>query len=61
MTTGHKLLLLTISGSLIQHQLVSVWMSVACVTTGVHAHHVLNDMLKYKGPAELTPLLIGPE
>lgn len=61
LTTNPKLMLLITFGSPLWQQLGSMWMSVACVSTGVHAHHVLNHMLKYENPAEQTPLIIGPE
>lgn len=57
-TTGPKLLLLAIPGSVVLLLLGSVFMSVAHVITGAHASHVLNHLLnhvlKYKGSAELT-------
>lgn len=58
MTTGPKLLLLAISGSVGLLLLGSVFMSDAHVTTGAHASHVLNHplnhVLKFKGSAKLT-------
>lgn len=52
---GAGLLLKAVSGTMVLQQLRSMWMSVACITTGVQAHHVLGHVLKYKGPAKLSP------
>lgn len=41
---------------MVLQQLRSMWMSVARITTGAQAHHVLGHLLKYKGPAKLSPL-----
>lgn len=64
MTTGPKLLLLAIPGSVVLLLLGSVFMSAAHVTTGAHASHVLNHLLnhvlRYKGSAELTLPLTVP-
>lgn len=52
-TTWPKMLLMAMSGSVIQTQLGSVLMFIACVITGANANHVL----KSEGFAELTPPL----
>lgn len=61
LSTSTKLMLLNTFGSPLWQQLGSMWMSVACLSTGVQAHHVLNHMLKYEDPAELIPLITDPE
>lgn len=59
-TATSKLLLLAMSGSVVLTQLGSVLMSIAHVTTGAYVNYVLNRVLKYKGHAELLPLLTAP-
>lgn len=51
-TSGLKLLLLAISGSLFLRQPGCVLMFFACVTIEAHVTHVLNPGMKYQGHAD---------
>lgn len=58
MTSWAKLLI-AMSKYVVLFQLLSVLLSIACITTGHHLNYMLNHVLKYLGHAELDLLLTG--
>lgn len=59
-TSGPKLLRMAMSGSMVLPHLGSVLMSLAHVTTGAQANHVLDHVLKYKDFTRLALALTDP-